>query len=176
MARRKILSSFMRALDDIASGNYDLNQVAGREAGVFEQVKDSLNRGYSDWYKDATRGEVYLKEMLRQRDIGMGEELTGVFRPVLDERATRIEGLSRMINDVNDPNTLMAARELDELDTLGMRAEVESLWGNLPLGTRFQLSDQISRVGGFEALPPSEMRKLLDYVRKNIKKPPTGGR
>lgn len=150
----RILRSFRRALDDIASGNYDLKKVARQEAGLFEEVKDALAKGQSSWHRDATRAENYLKELYRPLEREMREAIA----PVVSERAAQEQALGRMVNSA-------FSEQAPDLVRTTLRNDAANMLNRATMAQRMQINDALSRARlTLDDLSEQELREIVRFL------------
>ena len=152
-AARGLPSSFRDSLERIASGRYNLRDVAEQERRLRIAAKNAAQSAYTD------------------ADLSVYKELGDTFKAVDTERALREQALSQMADDsLRQANPAMM-NELDDLDRIGYRAEIDSLWGGVPLSERMRVSDQIGKMGGIEALTLDQLQQLRNFVANNQRYP-----
>jgi hypothetical protein len=148
-AARRLPSSFRDSLDRIASGRYNLKDVAEQERRLRIAAKNAAQSAYTD------------------ADLSVYRELGDTFQAVDLERALQQQALSDMADDTLRQANPSMMNELDDLDRIGYRAEIDSMWLGVPLADRKRVAEQIVQMGGIDALSADQLRQLRDYVAKN---------
>jgi hypothetical protein len=153
-AGRQLPKSFRDALDRIASGRYDLKRVDRAEYGLGEQTKNVIDKAYSRWYREATAGENYLKEMQRQQSIDVRDKarasgLDKMIDETLNEGASDIIGL-----DNSTRSAVLRGQAKELLDT------------DLGAGRMAILEDLQRHSLSIDDLNDQDLQKVISYLEQ----------
>lgn len=150
----KALRSFRRNLDDIASGKYDLKKVSRGEEALQENLRNILKKAQGDYTRESTRGEDYLKEMLRRRDRDVREQ-------------ARVTGLDKMVNEAISEGApdIVGLDKATRSATLRGQAQ-ELLDTDLGRG-RMEINEALRRQNlTIDDLSDTDLRKIIDYLEQ----------
>lgn len=74
------------------------------------------------------------------------------------------------LGQAQSSNVFNNLRALDELDSAGLRGEIDNLWEQVPITVRMEISDVLNRRGqSIDALDLQSLKNVRDYMRRQKK-------